>query len=102
MHISNTMLARILWGILKQLPFALWEDKSKDEHKVLSGKDYALKKKNDVVHAWTDKSQYMVLITVAFWRTVAIQIFWGILKLIAIAVLTVVFTLVYVFVRDTF
>ena len=96
------MLGRILWGILKELPFALWEDKSKDEHKNLSGKDYALKKKREVVHAWTDKNQYTQLITWEFWKTVATQIFWGILQLIAIAILTVAFTLVYVYVRDTF
>lgn len=96
------MLTRILFSILKELPFALWEDKSKDEHKNLSGKDYALKKKNDVIHAWTDASQWEQLITWAFWKTVVVQIFWGILKLIAIAILTIVFTLVYVYVRDTF
>ena len=102
MHISMCMLGRILWGILKELPFALWEDKSKDEHKNLSGKDYIHKKKREVVHAWTDKNQYTQLITFSFWKTVAVQIFWGILKLIAIAILTIVFTLVYVYVRDTF
>lgn len=96
------MLARILWGILKDLPFALWEDKSKDEHKELSGKDYALKKKREVIHAWTDNSQYTQLITFAFWKTVLVAVWHALLKAIAVGVLTLVFTLIYVFVRDTF
>ena len=94
------MLSRILWNILKELPFALYKDKTSAEHKNLSGKDYALKKRRDVVHAWTDTSQWQQLITWTFWRTVAIQTLHGILRLIAVAVLTVVFTFVYVYVRD--
>ena len=96
------MLTRIIWSILKELPFALWEDKSKDEHKNLSGKDYALKKKREVVHAWTDTSQWKQLITGAFWKTVCVQILHGILRLIAVAVLTILFTFLYVYVRDLF
>ena len=98
--ISICMLSRILWNILKELPFALWQDKTSAEHKRLSGKDYALKKKREVVHAWTDTSQWQQLITFSFWKTVAIQILQGILRLIAVAVLTILFTFVYVYIRD--
>ena len=94
MHISTCMLSRILWNILKELPFALSKDKTSAEHKSLSGKDYALKKKREIVHAWTDKSQYTQLITWAFWKTVCVQTLQGILRLIAVAVLTVLFTFV--------
>ena len=100
--ISMCMLSRILWNILKELPFALYKDKTSAEHKRLSGKDYALKKRREVVHAWTDKSQWQQLITGTFWRTVCVQILYGILRLIAVAVLTIVFTFLYVYVRDTF
>ena len=96
------MLTRILWGILKELPFALWEDKSKDEHKNLSGKDYARKKKNELVHNWTDKEQWNSLLTRAYWYTVLAAMWHALLKALAVGVLTIVFTLVYVFVRDWF
>ena len=102
MHISMCMLGRILWGILKELPFALWEDKSKDEHKNLSGKDYALKKKREVIHAWTDTAQWKQLTTRAYWRSVLVAVWHALLKALAVGILTIVFTLIYVFVRDWF
>ena len=98
--ISMCMLSRIIWSILKELPFALWKDKTSAEHKSLSGKDYALKKKREIVHNWTDTTQWKQLITRAFWKTVAQQILWGILRLIAVAVLTVLFTFLYIYARD--
>ena len=102
MHISMCMLGRILWGILKELPFALWEDKSKDEHKNLSGKDYARKKKNELVNNWTDKDQWKQLTTRAYWYTVLVAMWHALLKALAVGILTIVFTLIYVFVRDSF
>lgn len=96
------MLTRILWAILKELPFALWEDKNRDEHKSLSGKDYALKKKREVVHAWTDKSQWEQLITRAYWYTVLVAMWHALLKALAVGILTIVFIFIYVYVRDLF
>ena len=96
------MLTRILFTILKQLPFALWEDKTSAEHKALSGKDYARKKKNELVNNWTDAQQWKQLTTRAYWYSVLVAVWHALLKALAVAVLTLLFTFLYVYARDLF
>jgi len=61
------MLGNIIWSILKELPFAVYRDKTSDENKNLSGTDYVRRKRKEVVNNWTDRDQWRQLITFAYW-----------------------------------
>lgn len=73
--ISIYMLGNIIWSIVKDLPFAIYKDKTSEENKNLSGKDYVTRKRKEAVSNWTDVNQWRQLITFQYW--------FGILKEVA-------------------
>ena len=89
------MLGNIIWSIVKELPFAVYKDKTSDENRNLSGKDYVTRKRKEVVHNWTDRDQWRQLITFGYWFNIVKEVFRIFAAALVVGIVMVVGLVVY-------
>ena len=89
------MLGNIIWSIVKELPFAVYKDKTSEENKNLSGKDYVTRKRKEVVNNWTDRDQWRQLITFGYWFNIVKEVFRIFAAALVVGIVMVVGLVVY-------
>ena len=89
------MLGNIIWSIIKELPFAVYRDKTSEENKNLSGRDYVTRKRKEAVSNWRDVNQWRQLITLAYWWSIVREVLRIFLAALAVGVIMVLGIVVF-------
>ena len=89
------MLGNIIWSIVKELPFAIYKDKTSEENRNLSGKDYVTRKRKEVVNNWTNVNQWRQLITFQYWFGIVKEVLRIFAAALAVGVIMILGIVIY-------